>query len=153
MEKGPLPPTVPMMSLNPQDSVSTGGEGTPSAAPAAGLGTHGMKKGSLDPSNDLEGPSPSLKFRSCRLSPSAMIEQGRVCVYGQNESERARQSVARAGEGTSQHHDGVAGVWGARVFYTVPGANYESPSPSRRKLCGLSPEHQTADREHEGLCL
>lgn len=69
-----------MTSLNPQDSVSTGGEGSPSAAPAAGVGTHGIKKGSLDPSNDLEGPSPSLKFRSRRLSPSAMIQQGYTCA-------------------------------------------------------------------------
>lgn len=44
-----VPPTVPMMSLKPQDSVNTGGEGSPSAAPAAGFGTHGRKKGSLDP--------------------------------------------------------------------------------------------------------
>lgn len=44
-----VPPTVPMMSLKPQDSVNTGGVGSPSAAPAAGFGTHGRKKGSLDP--------------------------------------------------------------------------------------------------------
>lgn len=41
------PPAVPMMTLKPHDSIKVGGLGVMSAAPAGGLGTHGLKKGRL----------------------------------------------------------------------------------------------------------
>lgn len=95
-----LPPTVPIMSLKPQDSVKTGGVGIASAAPAAGRGTQGRKNGNLDPSwgcRDLNPSGPCwLQHSPCRLSSSA----GMVNEYARAGSTAAVARCSDAGCGT-----------------------------------------------------